>query len=102
MKSRGLFPGPKSVPKRTFSSSAGNSEYKSGPHTDTGKGYEDGMLGWRTGRMGGGMSNAQRLVGRPLQFDKMPGEGGMAYDASAAPYLDDKGKPKKGQPPQSS
>ena len=28
MKSRGLFPGPSSRPKRSFASAAGNSEYK--------------------------------------------------------------------------
>jgi hypothetical protein len=96
MKSRGLFPGPKSVPKRSFASAAGNSEY-SKTHTDTGKGYEVGMTGWKASRPAGGISGANRLAGRPLAQDRsLQGDGGFAVDSSAAPYVLDKGKPDKG------
>jgi hypothetical protein len=97
MKSRGLVPGPRSVPKRSFASSAGNSEYKHNlPNTD---GFQEGMTGWRAGRSAGGISGNNRLAYRPLFQDKsLTGEGGLAYDGSAAPYLTDKGKPDKGEP----
>jgi hypothetical protein len=100
MKSRGLFPGPRSVPKRSFASAAGNSEYKSGPHTDTGSGGQDGMTGWKAGRSAGGISGKNRLAGRPAFQDKgMSGDGGFAYDASCAGFMTDKGKPDKGGQP---
>jgi hypothetical protein len=57
MKSRGLFPGPSSRPKRTFASAAGNSEYK---HTLTDNDFEEGSLGWKAGRSAGGISGANR------------------------------------------
>jgi hypothetical protein len=99
MKSRGLFPGPRSVPKRSgYGGSAGNSEYKHVlPDTD---GFQEGMTGWKSGRTGGGISGRNRLAGRPLFQDKsLSGEGGLAYDASLSSVLGDKGKPDKGGEP---
>jgi hypothetical protein len=98
MKSRGLFPGPRSVPKRSFASAAGNSEYKHNlPNTD---GFQEGMTGWKSGRTGGGISGRNRLAGRPLFQDKtLSGEGGLAYDASLSSVLGDKGKLDKGGEP---
>jgi hypothetical protein len=85
------------VPKRAgFGGSAGNSQY-SKTHTDTGKGYEEGMTGWKASRPAGGISGNNRLAQRPGYMDKsLTGDGGLAYDASMAPYLNDKGKPDKG------
>jgi hypothetical protein len=98
MKSRGLFPGPRSVPKRSFASAAGNSEYKHVlPDTN---GYQEGMTGWKASRPGGGISGVNRLAGRPLFQDRaLSGEGGLAYDASLDSILGDKGKPDKGGEP---
>jgi hypothetical protein len=98
MKSRGLFPGPRSVPKRSgYGGSAGNSEYKHVlPDTD---GFQEGMTGWRAGRSAGGISGKNRLAYRPLFQDNMlTGEGGLAYDASCRQFMADKGKPDKGEP----
>jgi hypothetical protein len=89
MKSRGLFPGPRSVPKRSgYGGSAGNSEYKHVlPDTD---GFQEGMSG---------ISGKNRLAYRPLFQDNMlTGEGGLAYDASCRQFMADKGKPDKGEP----
>ena len=96
--SRGLFPGPRSVPKRIFASAAGNSEYKHNlPDTD---GFQEGMTGWKAGRAGGGISGKNRLVGRPSFQDKaLQGDGGLAYDASCSQFMADKGKPDKGYQP---
>jgi hypothetical protein len=91
MKSSKLFPGPKSRPKRVFASAAGNSEYKHVlPNED---GYKDGMVGWKAGRSAGGESGAGRITPVPFHDKSQPGQGGLAYDASMAPYLTDKGKP---------
>jgi hypothetical protein len=91
MKSRGLFPGPSSRPKRTFASAAGNSEYKHVlPDTD---GYKDGALGWKAGRSAGGTSGNNRQVPIPFHDTAQSGEGGLAWDASAAAAMSDKGKP---------
>jgi hypothetical protein len=98
MKSRGLFPGPSSRPKRTFASAAGNSEYKHNlPDTD---GFEEGSTGWKAGRSAGGISGANRMAGRPVFQDQaLSGDGGLAWDASAAKAMRDKGKPDKGGQP---
>jgi hypothetical protein len=94
MKSRGLFPGPKSRPKRTFASSAGNSEYK---HTLTDNDFQEGSLGWKAGRSAGGISGKNRQTNRPVfQARGMPGDGGLAWDASAERAMSDGGKPDKG------
>jgi hypothetical protein len=91
MKSRRLFPGPSSRPKRTFASAAGNSEYKHVlPDTD---GYRDGSTGWKAGRSAGGTSGANRLAPIPFHDTAQSGEGGLAWDASAAAAMSDKGKP---------
>jgi hypothetical protein len=91
MKSRGLFPGPSSRPKRTFASAAGNSEYKHVlPDTD---GFRDGATGWKAGRSAGGTSGANRLAPIPFHDTAQSGEGGLAWDASAAAAMSDKGKP---------
>jgi hypothetical protein len=97
MKSRGLFPGPRSIPKRSFNSAAGNSEYKHAlPNTD---GYQDGMTGWKAGRSAGGVSGENRTAGSPIFNDSsLIGEGGLAYDKSAKPFLTDQGKPDKVAP----
>jgi hypothetical protein len=93
MKSRGLFPGPSSRPKRSFASAAGNSEYKHVlPDTD---GFRDGALGWKAGRSAGGTSGNNRQVPIPFHDTAQSGEGGLAWDASAAAAMSDKGKPKK-------
>jgi hypothetical protein len=104
-KSRGLFPGPKSRPKRVFASAAGSPPVAPKQHTDDGFGYEQGMMGWKAGRMAGGQSIDQPMKGKPAsaggaQFDSLQGEGGMAYDSSMAPYLSDRSKPAaaKGKP----
>jgi len=92
-KSRGLFPGPRSRPKRTFASAAGNSEYNApeGPHTHD---YRDGMLGWRGSRPGGGAKMSDKSADRPKISGKgeLAGDGGLAWDASAAIAMSDKGK----------
>jgi hypothetical protein len=91
MKSRGLFPGPSSRPKRSFASAAGNSEYTHVlPNTD---GYKDGALGWKAGRSAGGTSGNNRQVPMPFKNRGQSGEGGLAYDASCAEYMTDKAKP---------
>ena len=92
MKSRGLFPGPSSRPKRSgYGGSAGNSEYTHVlPNTD---GYKDGALGWKAGRSAGGTSGNNRQVPMPFNDTAQPGEGGLAWDASAAAAMSDKGKP---------
>lgn len=92
-KSRGLFPGPRSIPKRVTRMNAGNSEYKHTlPNTDD---YEIGAVGWKSGRAGGG-ETGQRMTGRPIYSHTVQaGEGGLAYDGSAAGAMSDKGKPKK-------
>jgi hypothetical protein len=97
-KSRGLFPGPKSIPKRTFASAAGNSEYKHNlPNAD---GFEEGMSGWKAGRSAGGVSGTNRLAGRPVFQDRsLSGDGGLAWDATAAKAMNDPGKPDKGGQP---
>ena len=99
MKSRGLFPGPRSVPKRSgFGGSAGNSEYTHVlPNTD---GFQEGMTGWKAGRTGGGISGKNRLAGRPIFDDHSDsgGEGGFACDPALNALLGDKGKPDKGYP----
>jgi hypothetical protein len=98
MKSRGLFPGPSSRPKRVFASAAGTSEAKHVlPNTD---GYEEGMVGWKASRSAGGNSGKNRLAGRPVFQDKgLSGDGGCAWDASAAKAMGDVGKPDKGGQP---
>ncbi len=91
MKSRGLFPGPSSRPKRTFASAAGNSEYKHVlPDTD---GFKDGATGWKAGRSAGGTSGNNRQVPMAFHDTTHSGEGGLAWDASAAAAMSDKGKP---------
>lgn len=92
-KSRGLFPGPRSVPRRRFNSAAGNSEYRHVlPNTDD---YEIGSVGWKYGRAGGG-ETGQRMTGRPIwNHTPQTGEGGLAWDASADSAMRDRGKPKK-------
>jgi hypothetical protein len=87
-----LFPGPSSRPKRSgYGGSAGNSQYTHVlPNTD---GYRDGTTGWRAGRSAGGTSGANKQVPPPYHDKSQPGEGGLAYDASCAEYLTDKGKP---------
>jgi hypothetical protein len=91
MKSRGLFPGPSSRPKRTFASAAGNSEYKHVlPDTD---GYRDGSTGWKAGRSAGGTSGNNRQAPMPFNDTAQSGEGGLAWDASCAEYMTDKAKP---------
>ena len=95
MKSRGLFPGPSSRPKRSgYGGSAGNSEYTHVlPNTD---GYKDGALGWKAGRSAGGTSGNNRQVPMPFKNRGQSGEGGLAYDASCAEYMTEKAKPKCG------
>jgi hypothetical protein len=94
MKSRGLFPGPSTRPKRTFASAAGNSEYKHVlPDTD---GYRDGSAGWKAGRSAGGTSGNNRQAPTPFHDTAQSGEGGLAWDASAAAAMSDKGKPRTG------
>jgi hypothetical protein len=97
MKSRGLFPGPKSRPKRSFASAAGNSEYKHNlPNED---GFQEGMTGWKAGRSAGGVSGNNRQTNRPMFHDKaQSGEGGCAWDASAEKAMRDAGKPDQGHP----
>lgn len=93
-KSRGLFPGPRSVPKRSgYGGSAGNSQYTHVlPDTND---FEIGATGWKSGRAGGG-ETGQRMAGRPIwNHTPQTGEGGLAWDASAAQAMTDKGKPKK-------
>ena len=97
MKSRGLFPGPSSRPKRVFANAAGNSEYK---HTNPNADFDEGSLGWHAGRSAGGISGKNRMSGRPVFQDKsLLGDGGLAWDASAARAMDDKLKPDKGGQP---
>jgi hypothetical protein len=97
-KSRSLFPGPKSIPKRSFASAAGNSEYKHNlPNTD---GFQEGSLGWRAGRSAGGISGRNRQAGRPTFQDKsLSGDGGLSWDSSASAAMSDKGKPDTGGQP---
>lgn len=95
-RSRGLFPGPRSIPKRLFQSAAGNSEYRHVlPDTND---YETGAVGWRSGRAGGG-ETGQRMKGpgqRPIwNHVAQTGEGGLAWDASATQAMTDRGKPQK-------
>jgi hypothetical protein len=92
-----LFPGPRSVPKRTFASSAGNSQYThSLPDSE---GFE-GSLGWKAGRSAGGISGKNRQTNRPVfQAKSLQGDGGLAYDASAERAMTDVGKPDKGRQP---
>jgi hypothetical protein len=98
MKSRGLFPGPRSRPKRVFASSAGNSEYKHNlPNED---GFQEGMTGWKASRPAGGISGKNRLAGRPVFQDaSLGGDGGLAYEANISHAMGDKGKPDKGGQP---
>jgi hypothetical protein len=95
-KSRGLFPGPKSIPKRSFASAAGNSSSDNrpgaqGPHTHD---YRDGMLGWRGSRPGGGEKFSDKNSDRPKISGQgeLLGDGGLAWDSSAAIAMSDKGK----------
>lgn len=81
-KSRGLFPGPRSVPKRSFGGAAGNSSSNNKP-TGT-DGYKTGMLGGRESRQAGGQTMAQKRAGQALQTESMPGRGGLAYDSSCS------------------
>jgi hypothetical protein len=97
MKSRGLFPGPSSRPKRTFAGAAGNSEYK---HNLTDNDFMEGSLGWKAGRSAGGISGKNRQTNRPVfQAKGMTGDGGLAWDDSAAKAMADGGKPDKGGQP---
>jgi hypothetical protein len=94
MKSRGLFPGPKSRPKRTFASAAGNSEYT---HNLTDNDGQEGSVGWKAGRSAGGISGRNRQTNRPMfQAKGMSGDGGCAWDASAEAAMADRGKPDRG------
>lgn len=93
MKSRGLFPGPRSRPKRSFNSAAGNSEYRSTPPGPPG----NGSLGWKAGRSAGGISGANRQTNRPTyNHGPTPGDGGLAWDSSADAAMRDAGKPDSG------
>ena len=90
MKSK-LFPGPSRRPKRTFASAAGNSEYKHVlPDED---GFKEGMVGWKASRPAGGEKGAGRTAPVPFHDKGQSGEGGLAYDASLAGVMSDKGKP---------
>lgn len=84
MKSRGLFPGPRSRPRRSgFGGAAGNSSSSNKPGP-SGDGYKTGMLGGRESRQAGGQTMAQKRAGQALQTESMPGRGGLAYDSSCS------------------
>jgi hypothetical protein len=98
MKSSGLFPHKAAYRRGNRNSAAGNSEYKHNlPNED---GYEEGSVGWKASRQAGGQSGNNRLAGRPVfQAKGMSGEGGLAWDTSAAKAMTDHGKPDKGGQP---
>lgn len=95
MKSRGLFPHRATRSRGNMAGgSAGNSSSNNRPPDGSADNYEIGMTGWRSSRMGGGQSASQKIASKPLPTNlSMPGHGGFAYDASAAKYLQDKGRP---------
>lgn len=95
MKSRGLFPHRASYRRgNQGGGSAGNSSSDNRPPDGSADNYEVGMTGWRASRMGGGQSAGQKVANKPMPTNlSMPGHGGFAYDASAAKYLQDRGRP---------
>lgn len=94
MKSKGLFPHRAQRSGYRNHSAAGNSSSsnKPGPSSD---GYKEGMLGWREGRVAGGQTMSQKLGPARPTDRSMAGDGGLAYDSSAAGAMRDTGKPSR-------